>query len=330
MRILISRTDKIGDVVLSLPVAQTLKAHFPDSEISYLVRQPLVHLVQQQPYIDHVIPYNNRGFMKSVRMLKHERFDIAFLLYPGFSLSLMFFCARIPKRIGTGYRWYSLFLNRRVYEHRKLSDKHEIEYNLRLLMPLGIKESLKAPALIVSEEMLHAAAALLKEKGIDNKEFIVIHPGSGGSTLSWPLIHFKKLIRLVLEETRYSIVLSGTKQEYEQSETIRDGYNGRVINFSGLTNLSELAGIIARAKLFIGNSTGPMHIASAVKTDVVAFFPPSRINRKTRWRPLTTSLVFEPPVPECKRCLLGQCKHYNCLSLISPEVVMERIKNWKR
>ena len=161
--------------------------------------------------------------------------------------------------------------------------------------------------------------------GIDSQRFIVVHPGSGGSTLAWPEGNFKRLIKLIRGELGYQILITGNEKEYAEVERIRDGCDENVVNIAGKTSLRELAAIISLAQFFIGNSTGPMHIASAVDTKVVTFFPPSLVNRKTRWAPLSNALVFEPPVPYCKRCIREKCPYYNCLSLISPEEVMKKI-----
>lgn len=329
MNILIIRTDRIGDVVLSLPLAEILKEKFPDSTINFMLSEPTIELVKNQPYIDSVITYNHQGLTKNIKILKKERFDIALLLFPSFSLSLTLFLARIPQRIGTGFRWYSFLLNRRIYEHRRRSEKHEVEYNLGLLRTLGITESIKTPKLYVDKEEKTRALSFLRKIGIDSKTFIVVHPGSGGSTLSWPEENYKRLIKLLRKEQGYHIVLSGTKKEYQKAERIREGCDAKVVNIAGKTNLRKITAIISLARMFISNSTGPMHIASAVETNVVAFFPPSRVNRKRRWGPLSTALVFEPPVPYCKRCIKEKCEYYNCLSLISPEEVMEKLQNWK-
>lgn len=329
MKILIVRTDRIGDVVLSLPLVEVLKKRFPDCEINFMSRESIIELINNQPDIDRVITYNSQGLSKSIRILKKERYDVAFLLFPSFSLSLMLFLSRIPKRIGTGFRWYSFLLNQRVYEHRLPSEKHEVEYNLGLLRKLDIRESIKKPKLYVDIEEKRNATQFLKNIGIDSDNFIVVHPGSGGSGLSWPEENYKKLVTLLSKELGYRIVLSGTEKEIVKAERIREECDGKVVNIAGKTNLRELAAIISLAHIFISSSTGPMHIASAVDTKVIAFFPPSRVNRKTRWGPLNTSLVFEPPVPYCERCVREKCRYYNCLSLITPESVIEGIKNWK-
>jgi ADP-heptose:LPS heptosyltransferase len=328
MKLLIIRTDKIGDVILSLPVAQTIRASVPDAEIHMMVAEPITDLLSEQPFIDGIIPYHNKGIRNVTRILRNGHYDTAILLHPTFPLSLELFCARIPRRIGTGYRWYSFLMNNRIFEHRRSSEKHEIEYNLGLLKPLGIAQIKKQPVLSISPEMKERAKRMLGSAGIDWRNFILIHPGSGGSTLPLPEQSYKQLVSLLVRRADSGLVLTGSIDEKEATERVREGIEERAITMAGKTTISELAGIISLARLFIGNSTGPMHIASATGIPIVAFFPPSRANRKTRWAPLTPSLIFEPPVPHCRRCIREQCAHFNCMTLIEPEGVFEKIEKW--
>lgn len=328
MKFLIIRTDRIGDVVLSLPVAQTIRERMPGAEIWMMVAGPLAELIAGQPFIDHILTYNNRGMATVIRSLRDEHFDTAILLHPTFPLSLELFLARIPRRIGTGYRWYSFLLNRRVYEHRRPSEKHEISYNLGMLKPVGIEEDAMPPTLFVSERERATARALLESRSMDAQHFITIHPGLGGSTLPWPEQNYAKLVSLLEEGTDYGIALTGTRDDFEGNERIIGGRTSRARNLAGMTNLTGLAALISLSRAFISVGTGPMHIASATRTPVVAFFPPSRVTRKTRWAPLTKALIFEPPVAYCRRCVKEKCQYYNCMERINPEDVFEKIRKW--
>ncbi len=328
MKFLIIRTDRIGDVMLSLPVAQILRQRMPDAEIHMMVRKPITDLIAGQPSIDRVMPYNNRSMAKMIRTIREQHFDVAILLHPTIPLSLELFLARIPRRIGTGFRWYSFLFNKRVYEHRKPSEKHEITYNLRMITPLGIRKTSIPPSLVIHEREKGKARALLKSNGVNAKRFILIHPGSGGSTLAWPEQNYAALVSLLVQGTDYQLVLTGNTDEKKVTNRIKANGSARIVDMAGRTTLTELASIISLAQLFIGNSTGPMHIASATGTPVITFFPPSRANRKTRWAPLTPSIIFEPPVPYCKRCIRDACEHYNCMGLIQPRDVFMKVEEW--
>jgi heptosyltransferase-3 len=328
MKILVSRTDRIGDVVLSLPVVETLKKSFPNSETYFLSSESTRPLIENQPYIDRVITLNGATLTGDISFLKNEELDIAVVLFPTFLISLKLFLAHIPIRIGTGFRWYSFLFNRKIFEHRRFSEKHEMEYNLNLIKKIGVKKNVKKPNLYIDNKVKKRAKSILQNAGVDTNNFIVVHPGSGGSSLTYPEKNYKILLKLLTQKFDFYIVLTGTRNEYSKVEHIISGLNKKIVNLSGKTDLKELAAVISLARLFIGSSTGPMHIASGVDTKVVAFFPPSRVNRKTRWGPLSDSLIFEPPVPYCEKCINEKCPYYNCLSLISPLEVADKIEEW--
>ena len=136
------RTDRIGDVILSTPVLTALKGHYPDSHISMMVQRYTRDLVEGHPHVDKVICFEDiadRSFLSRVRFIRQQHFDHVFLLHPRLHLSLLMFVARIPVRIGSGYRWYSFLFNRRIFEHRKTAQHHELDYNLRMLQAIDIQ-----------------------------------------------------------------------------------------------------------------------------------------------------------------------------------------------
>ncbi len=141
-KILIVRTDRIGDVVLSIPLADLVKNKYPDSEITYFIRHYTRALLDGNSFIDDVIIADEADgeilLKENLKKIKPRKFDTCIVVNPTFKISLMMFLARIKNRIGTGYRWYSILFNNKVYEHRKYGDKHELEYNINLLAKLGI------------------------------------------------------------------------------------------------------------------------------------------------------------------------------------------------
>ncbi|MCH7516255.1 MAG: glycosyltransferase family 9 protein [Bacteroidetes bacterium] len=144
--ILIIRTDRIGDVILSLPLAALIKKHFPECKVSFLLKEYAKDLVGDHPYIDDVLILQESNgripIFKNVNRLKSNFFDASIIVYPTFITALIVFLSRIMFRIGSGYRWYSFLFNKRIYEHRKYAEKHELEFNVNLLQTFGIIESI--------------------------------------------------------------------------------------------------------------------------------------------------------------------------------------------
>ena len=140
--ILIVRTDRIGDVVLSLPLAGLIKKHFPNCKVTFLLRNYTKELVDKHPFIDGVLVLREEQekilLRANVKMLREKSFDTCIVVSPTFLTALMVFLSGIKKRVGSGYRLYSFLFNKKVFEHRKYADKHELEFNVNLLKEIGI------------------------------------------------------------------------------------------------------------------------------------------------------------------------------------------------
>jgi heptosyltransferase III len=190
-KLLIVRTDRIGDVILSLPLAEIVKKKYPECRITFLLRNYTSELAADHPYIDEIkiLKENDKkiSLFKNIKMLK-GRFDTAIIVYPTFITSLIIFFSGIKNRIGTGYRLYSFLFNRKVFEHRKYAEKHELEYNIGLLKVMGIEKTVSHNDvhfnLNVNEKSLIKVKDYLKGKNYNPaKPVIIIHPAAGGARL---------------------------------------------------------------------------------------------------------------------------------------------------
>ncbi|MDZ7261737.1 MAG: glycosyltransferase family 9 protein, partial [candidate division KSB1 bacterium] len=243
-------------------------------------------------------------------------FDTAIVLHPTLRLALLVFLARIPIRVGTGYRLYSVLFNRRVFHHRKTGRRHELEYNLELAEKIGASlEKVEFKFFIPTSVQLRVEK-LLTHLGIKPDDRVVaLHPGSGGSARDWPLARFAELNdRLVSELRVKTIVTAGPGEENLVATVIRQS---RIQPPQWMGNLKELAALLKRANLLITNSTGPLHLAVAVGTEVIGFYCPIIPCLPSRWGPYgRPDSVLIPPLPPCKKCLNQNCAHYNCMDLI--------------
>lgn len=331
--LLIVRTDRIGDVVLSLPLAPVIKKSYPDCKITFLVREYTKPLTASNPFIDEIITLKMSGsevlLMDNIKELRKKRFDAAVMVYPTFRLSLIIFLSRIKLRIGTGYRWYSFLFNKKVYEHRKYAEKHELEYNFALLAKLGIdnKSGSVIPefGLIANKEIREEILAGFKHYGIDaKKKIIIVHPGSGGSAVNLPLKKFRELIEIILSGTDCEVLVTGSTEEKPMCEYLV--VNNRVKNLAGKYDLHKLIELIRLSDVFISNSTGPLHIAAALDKYVIGFYPKVTVCSAKRWGPYSKKgFVFEPEI-DCRDCTVEQCVNLDCMSSIDINKVFENIE----
>ena len=332
--ILIVRTDRIGDVILSLPLASVIKEHYPNCKVSFLIRDYTKPLTEANPHIDEsiIIKENNGRFriLENVRLLKKYNFDAAIVLYPTFTLSLIIFLARIKKRVGTGYRLYSFLFTDKIYEHRKDAKKHELEYNFSLLKSIRINfqpgiDNVKFN-LNISDSSLNKIDGILKVNNIQHEErFIIIHPGSGGSAVDLPIDRFKEIIKLLLDYN-IKIVLTGSNAERTICNKLEISNN--VINLSGLLTLELLIALISKSCLLIANSTGPLHIAAALGKQTFGFYPKIKSCSAQRWGPYTNKRFIYEPELDCKDCDKKQCENLNCMNYININNVVNDIKNF--
>ena len=331
--ILIVRTDRIGDLVLTLPLAGLIKKHYPNSKVSFLVREYTKNIVNNNPFIDEVIVLKEAGgkvsLFDNLNIIKAKKFDTCIIVYPTFVLSLIMFLSGIINRIGTGYRWYSFLLNHKVYEHRKNAERHELEFNVNLLEKLNIKndvtEANVSYNLIVSGSELKTVTQILKDEHVDlQKPIIIVHPGSGGSSIDLPIHKFAELVKM-LDENDHQVLITGNKNEIEMCGKVKT--SDRVKNLAGKFNLDQLTAVISKSVMFISNSTGPIHIAAALGKYAIGFYPKIVSCSKERWGPYTNKkLVYEPGI-DCKNCKREQCEKLNCMDSISMSKVYSDIKN---
>ena len=332
-KIIIVRTDRIGDVVLSLPMAEIIKNKFPDCHISYLVKEYTSSLLDDNQFIDEVINVieknNEINFVKNLKQLKSKRFDTCIVVNPTFRISLMMYLAGIKNRIGTGYRLYSFLFNQKIFEHRKYGEKHELEYNLNLLTKIGIdpveaKRNIRFN-LSISKSGDEKITSYLKEKGVyPNNKLVIIHPGSGGSSVDLPKEKMIDLTKRLSSLDNVSIVLTGSKNEIELCKEFE--VNNSIINLAGVLDISLLKSLIKKADLFISNSTGPMHIAAALGVYVIAFFPKILSCSQNRWGPYTDKKTIFIPTIDCNNCNRQQCEKSDCMNSIDIGRVFDECK----
>lgn len=328
-RILVVRTDRIGDVVLSLPMVAALKGRFPNAQVLFLVRTYTRDLVSHDPGISGVLTSDVDGLPKSfwtlVREIRTGRFDAAVVASPTLRTALLIACARIPVRVGTGYRWYSMLFNQRVYEHRKTALKHESEYNVSLLGALGIHpEAPPRAVLTIPQSARREAERLRAALGFAPDETVVVlHPGSGGSARDWRAENFGILARM-LSDSGARVLVTGGQGEEQLVERVVRAAGIPLVTSIGAMGLLTMGAFLSSVSLFVSNSTGPLHIAAAVGTPVIAFYPPITQCSPKRWGPLATEkIVFEADASQCPRCKGGPCQGDDCMQMIPVEDVRE-------
>ena len=269
--------------------------------------------------------------VKQVKALcKAGDYDLGIAVYPAFEIALGMLLGGVKYRLGSGYRWYSFLFNLPHFQHRKEAIKHESTYNLDLLAELNLVYNKELTVSIkVKDEYLDSAMGKLKAQGFDeNTKYIVVHIPTLGSAKVWSDTNFLQLLKNILGNVNncYQVVLTGTISDQEQVKRISGQLpeNNRIFTIFDL-NLNELAALISRASLFLGNSTGPIHIAAAVGTFVVGLYSPVKVESPLRWGPLTgKKKIFVPDEDDNSRDVMNDIEPNEVYNFINS--YMEHLK----
>lgn len=326
-RILISRTDRLGDVLLSTPVIKNLRDNIPSAYIAVMIKESLVDLLEGNPYLDEVIPFDKRGKHKGLinsirfaRTLRKKNFDLALILHPTVRVHIILFFSKIKERIGYERKWG--FLNTRILKHTKqLGQKHELQYSLDFLKEMGIwnfEQSMFMPIYKDAEEW---ADIIFLERKLTKNKIIVIHSQASCPSKMWPRQYFQSLIDDIIDIFNANIIYVGEKEDQSINE------NNRIINLTGKTTISQLASILNRSSLFISNDSGPVHMAVALGTPVISIFGRKQPGLgPRRWGPLGEKSIFLHKDVGCEVCLAHDCKKgFACLKAIDPKEVLSYV-----
>lgn len=330
-RILIVRTDRLGDVILTLPMLSLLRSRYPSAVLGMLLNTYTGQLVRGHPYADLLLWYDRSGMPRPgnelLGELRRNAFDTVFVVHPTPRIAWLMFRAGIPVRIGTGYRFYSSLFTHRVFEHRKNANFHELEYNIRLLNALdpAFIENQIDPEFGISVDQVAAGRVqklLAKADLQPGERLVVIHPGSGGSARDWPLERFVELGRRLSRTLGLRVAVTGGKGEESVVDRVVHGVPGdRTIAFPGTLTIPELAALLGQASVVVANSTGPLHLAAALGTPVVGIYPQLTPMSPRRWGPYTTrKRVLVPDAPaDCGDC--GKGERCRCIETITTDQV---------
>ncbi|MFI5395130.1 MAG: glycosyltransferase family 9 protein [Candidatus Binatia bacterium] len=328
--ILVVRTDRMGDMIVTTPLFAEIKRAFPQCRLTVLASAAGEAVARAHPVVDavEVDTYEAkgsgwRGTLSLAHRLRRLHCDAAVVVYSKHRLALAVWLARIPVRIGPGQRGYSFLYNRRVFQgHRRLPIRHETAYSLDLLRPLGIEPDPTArPVWQVVPADAAAVEALLARRGLaPGRSLVTIHPGCGGSSLNWTAECYAELADGLVAERGVAIAVTGGAHEAELVARMCAAMRAPALNLAGQLSVSQLAALMARSLLYVGSSTGPSHLAAAVGTPVLALFCPLGECLPERWRPQSEACtVLLPPVNQvCPTCLGARCRFFPCMELISP------------
>jgi len=339
MNILVTRTDRLGDVLLATPVLKKIIDELPDSTVTFLVRKEWMPVLQYEHPRVTLLEYDPSVTVSALaKKLESLRFDAAIVIRDEKTVTRAVKKAGIALRVGPYSTLRSFFaFNWGVLQKRSRCEKHEAEYNLDLLKKIGIPP---APPATVPTELPRswvkypisadpAVFEFLKAHELHELSYVCVHPGSSGSARYLSTPQMIELVQKIMQ-VGDRVVLTGSQAEAPLLEEIAKAAPGAVI-FGGQEPraLDQLAALYARARFVVAHGTGPLHLAAAVGAQVIAIFPPIFVLSEKRWGPLTPNRTVWVPKVDCPakyRCLGEKCGYYDCMSRFQPNDVVMRMK----
>jgi heptosyltransferase-2 len=336
--ILIRGVNWIGDSVMTLPAFRALRKALPETKLSLLVKQWVSPVFENNPDIDEIIVYADRhagmiGKIKLSRILSKKKFCGAILFQNAFDAALVTFLAGIRERAGYERDGRGFLLTTTVPVPLNEKKAHQIHYYLNLIGQLGIKAEYSDPYIYLRLDERLLSRSLLKDI---KRPILGINPGATyGSAKRWLPERFAEIANWHIQDTRGGVVIFGGKSEIDIADEIYKKMSPEfrtpesIKSLTGKTSLRELISLISECDVFVTNDSGPLHIAYAVRTPLVAIFgstdplltgPPPEAEGNNH-------IVIKPDI-SCSPCFGRTCKNNDmkCMHAITPDDVYYGIK----
>ncbi len=301
--VVLVRMDKIGDLVLSLPVDE--HPGLSGRRVQWFITKGLGFIAEQAAPKRHALEFK-RGFspfefFRMISWLKKNAPQTIVLLHSPWWVSMAAWWAGVPERMGRRSQWHSfLFLNLPIKQKRSLADRHESDFNFDLLEwglnRLGIRRTVNLDFLKKTYLRLLAPNPFgtLEARGLKPRAYRVVHPGMAGSALNWPPENFVALIERLSAES--PVLITGTKADQK--------YLNGILKVKDLPNVRwlvdelkvfELLDLLSQARSVVAPSTGVLHLAASLGTPTLGIYSPRKVEHPRRWGPKGPSATYLVP-----------------------------------
>ncbi len=332
-KILLVRLRRIGDVVMTTPAVTAIKKSLPQASLTYIVEEPYRRLVEGNPRLDCVIslPPDQRllDFLGFIRRLRRLKYDALIDFHGGPRASRIAFLARARMKVGYKLRYKNFIYDIRLPRSRKNGYFHSVENHLNLVKALGIAVSEPPPLELPTArpEEKERIDAYWAENDLEEKKAVVLHIGAGNAFRDWGAENLAALAGLLAGRSGVRVILVGSAGDKAREEEILGTVRQPVLSLVAALNLIELRELLGRAALFVGPDSGPMHIAAAVGTPIVALFGPTLPENFAPWQAKATLIARDLDCRPCKqrRCVTGD---FRCLRSILPAEVYDACLNY--
>lgn len=336
MNILIVKLSAIGDVIHTLPSLTALRKLYPEAHITWVVEEAAAGLVKNHPLLNAVLISRRKSWIKYLRKgefsrplremrtflreLRKRPYDLVIDFHGLLKSALIVLFSGGKRKLGYDslQELSGLFYNEKIPEDM---NKHAVDRYLDFPRHLGAKIE-KAQFILPSDNSAQARIQSLLEKyHLENKKFIAVNPVAYWETKLWDDEKFAGLADLIKTKLNMEVVFTGSEKESIEKITTR--MQAKAVNLAGETTLPELAYLYQKALLLVTTDSGPMHLAAAVGTPVVALFGPTDPQRTGPYGDGHVIIRIDLP---CSPCLRKECPTTKCMQDILPEQVLAAIE----
>lgn len=344
-KILIVKLSAIGDVIHTLPSLNAIRKRFPHAHITWIVEEAAADLVNGHKSLDRIIVSRRKTWMKDffsasclktikqiyafIKEVRDTKYDLVIDFQTLLKSGIIVFLSRSDNKTGFGkgmeHMEHSyMFLNRRIPPVNM--NNHAILRSLMLLKAIGIQSEKIVFNLPVSEKARKKAESLLGLNNADAaKPVVAINPAAKWETKMWDNQKFALLADRLIENHHARVLFTGSNYDFPLICDIINNMKHNAANLAGKTALKTLAAVFEKSDLVVSTDTGPMHVAAAVETPVLALFGPT-----APWRtgPYGSMHRVVRTGIECSPCFKRKCKTTACMKLISVDRVMTAISKF--
>jgi len=320
-RLVVSRTDNLGDVILTLPLLGYLKSIIPDLKIFFVGKKYTQPIINQCIFVDQFLDRDE--VMKDPQILAAVRADTIIFIYPDYAIAKMAKQLKIKNRVSTAHRWYNwLYCNHLVDFSRIKSNLHESQLNFKLLKPFKLNGDIDTSELIPYYGL--KPVSFEHPDLLSNHRFnLILHPKSKGSAREWPLDSYFKLVQSLPAES-YKIFITGLRQEGDLIRNERPDLltHPNVTDLTGKFNLTQLSTFISQADGLLACSTGVLHLAAASGIYALGLYSPMKPIHPGRWMPIGHKAKYLVLKKECSDC--RNSKNCACIQAITVDEVKDQ------
>jgi len=330
--IIVRMPNWLGDLVMATPVLADIRARWPEANITAMCQAGVAPLLAQDPHIDELYAFHKpSGWLHRqprrniIKALRDGQYDLGILLTNSLSSAWWFWRGQVKRRVGFAAQMRSPLLSDAVPFPANKETQHLVITYKKLLKGLGVPLSDHPPHLYLSEQEKENTAKFLRKYGITDKHILVgVNPGAAyGSAKCWLPTRFRQVTQRLLENPLVRVVYFGDNSGAPLVREICTGLSDRVVNLAGKTSIRELMSLIQACNVMLTNDSGPMHMAAALGTPLVALFGSTN---DVATGPYNHGRVIHKHVP-CSPCYKRECPiDFKCMTAIEVEEVVDELQ----